>query len=288
MNAATRIPAEYRFPLHLEPSIATVWGLYNAAKQDVWDPADLPWGAFRADDHAPADLAAAALVWSHRLWVLYGRLSESPALLVRFCLERQRESDPKYMLSMRGSADAWHVDACERMAAALGGVVSAPADPAYAERFNLSLHREALTADMTLDSYVGAYVAYRDTIDAALLAGADSVARDPLAKAVLSRLAADRSRQADFGWLYLQSRAGVWTLGERSAIAGRVAVARAQFVDSGVLLPAPGAAPSALVEAYERAEKAGLGGVAAEGARRVLAALEDPIRQRFAALDVRL
>ena len=265
--AVTRIPVEYRFPLHLEPSVETVWDLYNDAKRTAWDPAAaIPWGTPIPGTQADRD--AARLVWSHRAWLAYGRLSESPALLVRFCLERQRESDPKYVLSVRGSEDAWHVDASERLAARFGGFIDSPGDAAYAAGFNLSLHRQLFSADESLDAQVAALVLDRDALDAALLAAAEP--RRPIRppSAALALMRRDRERQARFGALYLAGRAAGWDAAERATIRTVVARVRAQFVATGMLHPALGAAPPALAQAYERAAEAGLGGLACARCRR--------------------
>ena len=288
-QASTRIPAEYRFPLHLEPSLATVWNLYSASKQDIWDPAaDFAWERFSSADYSHEALTAARLVWSHRVWWFYGRLTETPALLVRFCLERQRESDPKYFLSMRGSEDAWHVDACQRMAAALGGLFDAPDDTGYAARFNIALHRHALDAERSLDSYVVAYVAFRDGLEADLLRAAEQCAGDPLVKALLARLWTDRERQSEFGWLYLRERASAWVLCEREEIAARLVECQARLLASGIMLPALGDAPASLRAAYELAAAAGLGGLSVEDARATLSRYRSRARERLAVLQIKL
>lgn len=267
--AATRIPVEYRFPLHLEPSVDTVWGLYNDAKRSVWDPATaIPWAAPVAA--GAAEREAARLVWSHRAWLAYGRLSEGPALLVRFCLERQRESDPKYMLSVRGSEDAWHVDASQRLAERCGGLVAAPADAAYADRFNIALHRQVFSADESLDAQVAALVLDRDGLDAALLAAAEVGARDPAVRAALALMRRDRERQARFGALYLAGRVKHWSPDDRAAVAAAVARGRSQFVAAGLLHPAAGSGPPDLIDAHERAAAAGLGGIGRGEAQAVV------------------
>jgi hypothetical protein len=281
----TRIPVEYRFPLHLEPSVETVWGLYNEAKRSVWDPASaIRWDAAVAG--APGDLDAARQVWSHRAWLAWGRLSEGPALLVRFCLERQRESDPKYMLSVRGAEDAWHVDAAQRLAARFGGFVGQPADAAYAEAFNLALHRQVFSADESLDAQVAALVLDRDALDAALLVAAERGARDDAVRDALALMRRDRERQARFGALYLAGRAAAWDAAERDRIRAAVARGRCQFVASGLLHPALGSGPATLAAAHDRAAAAGLGGVPCGEAAEVFASWTREADDRLAALGL--
>jgi hypothetical protein len=283
--AITRIPVEYRFPLHLEPAVATVWDLYNEAKQTAWDPAeDLPWAAPVAASGSERE--AARLVFSHRAWLAYGRLSEGPALLVRFCLERQRESDPKYVLAVRGSEDAWHLDACGRLAERFGGFVDGPGDERYAEAFNLALHRQLFSADESLDAHVAALVLDRDALDAALLSAALAIATDPAARAALQLMRRDRERQARFGALYLGERAQHWDAAERARIASAVSHARRQFITSGLLHPALGAGPEQLVAAHEVAAQSGLGGLGRAAAAQVVSTWSRAADTRLAALGL--
>lgn len=281
----TRIPVEYRFPLHLEPSVRTVWDLYNDAKRTVWDPADdVPWSS--AVNGSDTARAAARLVFSHRAWLAFGRLSEGPALLVRFCLERQRESDPKYMLSIRGSEDAWHVDACDRLAARFGGFIDAPRDARYAAAFNLALHRRLFSADESLDAQVAALVLDRDALDAALLGAALDGATDAAVRAALALMQRDRARQSLFGRLYLAGRAPGWDDAERARIRAAIALARQQFVDSGVLHPALGAGPEELALAHEHAAAAGLGGLSREAAALAVSTWRREAGERLDALGL--
>jgi hypothetical protein len=214
------IPVERRFPLHLEPSIGSIRDLYDQAKQSRWDPErDIPWGNFDPSRYAPEVLAAARLTWSRKAWTEYGGLPETPALIIRFCLEHERESDPKYFLTVRNTEEAWHLECCHRFAALCGGFVETPASAAYAALFNQGLHREALDASRSLDAYVAAHVGVQDGLDLELTRLSRDNARDPVARAILDRLVADKTRHAAFGWFYLETRAAGWSEAERRAIA---------------------------------------------------------------------
>jgi hypothetical protein len=217
------IPVERRFPLHLEPAIATIRDLYNQAKQSRWDPErDIPWDRFDTSRYPREVLAAARLTWSRKAWIEYGGLPETPALIIRFCLEHERESDPKYFLTVRGTEEAWHLECCHLFAEACGGFIEQPASPAYRALFNLGLHREALDAARSLDAYVAAHVAIQDGLDLALCRVSCDSATDPVAREILERLYADKVRHVAFGWLYLSSRAAGWSEAERRAIAAEI------------------------------------------------------------------
>jgi hypothetical protein len=268
--APARILQEYRFPLHLEPAVQSIWELYSRAKEGRWDPSrSIHWAGFDAARLEAGAREAARLAWSHRAWLLFGRLSETPALLVRFCLERQRESDPKYFLSLRGSEEAWHLDACHSFAERLGGFIAEPAHPEYARRFNQTLHREVLDADLDLDAYVGAYVALREQLEAALLEASLAATREPAMVQALELMLRDKRRHAQFGWLYLEQRRRQL---DGAQVAARATVMLERLYASGLMVPgwAPAVAGD-VASAVEVAGAAGLG-VAPMAAQR--AALE--------------
>lgn len=217
------IPVERRFPLHLEPAIRSIRELYDQAKQARWDPErDIPWASFDASRYSPEVLAAARLSWSRKAWTEYGGLPETPALIIRFCLEHERESDPKYFLTVRNTEEAWHLDCCHHFAELCGGFVEEPANPAYAALFNQGLHREALDASRSLDAYVAAHIGIQDGLDLELCRLHRDNASDPVARAILGRLVADKTRHAAFGWFYLETRAAGWSDTERRTIAAEV------------------------------------------------------------------
>lgn len=284
----TLILQEYRFPLHLEPKVESIWEVYSRAKAERWDPSrSVAWERLDAGALPAAARDGARLAWSHRAWLLFGRLSETPSLLVRFCLERQRESDPKYFLSLRGTDEAWHLDVCHRVAERCGGFVAEPADADYAARFNQTLHREVLDAGLGLDEYVGAYVALREHLEAALLAAARAATTEPVLASALDLMLRDKLRHAQFGWLYLAERRAQLDAATRAAIARRSQDMLERFYAGGLMVP--GYAPDIagdVATAQESAAAAGLG-VASFGAQRqaLRGALEDA-RARFAALGV--
>ena len=55
------------------------------------------------------------------LWIEATGLTETPALLMRFCMEAGREIDPKFYLTVRNTEEAWHVECFDRVAEAFGG-----------------------------------------------------------------------------------------------------------------------------------------------------------------------
>ncbi len=200
---------------------------------------------------------------------------------MRFCLERQRESDPKYFLSLRGTEEAWHLDACHGFAERLGGFLPEPAHRGYAARFNQTLHREALDADLGLDAYVGAYVALREQLEVALLDAARAATTEPVVAQALDLMLRDKRRHAQFGWLYLAQRCEQL---DGAEVARRAAEMIERFYFSGLMVP--GYAPIASDVAKAIEASTGLGFASFEKQKAALRAGLDESRQRFAALSI--
>lgn len=284
------ILTERRFPLHLEPSIGSIRELYDAAKQARWDPQrDIPWSDFDASRYSSETLGAAALSWSRRAWTEYGGLPETPALIIRFCLEHERESDPKYFLTVRNTEEAWHLECCHRLAEELGGFVAEPVNPRYQALFNQGLHREALDAARHLDAYVAAHVGLQDGLDLELYRAYRDNARDPVARAILDRLVADKIRHAAFGWFYLETRAPGWSEAERSEIVAEVTRVRDTIELAGFrCVWLAGDAAAEIVEADRVTRDAGLGAATRDEEEPVLRRFLDEVGEQFATLGIHL
>ena len=202
---------------------------------------------------------------------------------MRFCLERQRESDPKYFLSLRGADEAWHLDASHGFAERLGGFVAQPRDPGYAERFNQTLHREVLDAELGLDAYIGAYVALREHLEAALLESARTATTEPVMAQALELMLRDKKRHAQFGWLYLDQRKSDL---DARAIARRAQEMLERFYGSGLMVPGYSQYARDVAEAIDAAAGAGFGMATFAAQKRALQSALDSARSRFAGLSI--
>jgi hypothetical protein len=253
---------ERRFPLHLQPALYTIRDLYETAKAAHWDPEQhIPWAKFDASQYSAEQLSAAALSWSRRAWTEYGSLPETPAILIRFCLDSHGESDPKMFLTVRGSEEAWHTECCWRFAERLGGYRNAPEQAAYAQLFNQDFHREAFEPGISLDAYIAVHSALLDGLDLELHRGFLRHASDTVATAILKRMVEDKERHVAFGWRYLEERAPNWTDAIRTEIAAEIEQVLDGLVYAGYVAPwlAPEPLDSSIVEADIITRKAGLG-----------------------------
>ncbi|MGE0808286.1 MAG: hypothetical protein AB7L76_22300 [Burkholderiaceae bacterium] len=280
---------ERRFPLHLEPTLYTIRDLYESAKLAHWDPeTGIPWTKFDAAAYSAEQRRAAALSWSRRAWTEYSGLPETPAILIRFCLEHNGESDPKMFLTVRGSEEAWHTECCWRFAELLGGYVDAPAEPAYAQLFNQDFHREAFDPGLSVDAYVAVHAALLDGLDLALHRGFLRHAVDPVAQAILKRLVEDKERHVAFGWRYLSERAPAWDGAVRGEIAGEIEQVLEGLVYGGYVSPwlAPAPLSPTLVEADAITRQAGLGAMLPEEEAAIIGQYLDEAAGRLAQMQV--
>src|SRR4029077_4418494 len=248
--------------------------LYDQAKQARWDPErDIPWASFDASRYSAETLAAARLSWSRKAWTEYGGLPETPALIIRFCLEHERESDPKYFLTVRNTEEAWHLECCHRFAELSGGFVEEPADAAYRVLFEQGLHRQALDAARSLDAYVAAQIGIGDGLDLELCRLHRDNARDPAPRAILDRRARDKARHAAFGWFYLETRAAQWSDTDRAAIAAELEQVIRDVELKGFRCVWLGDAAGDIAEADRLTHAAGLGAATRDE--------EEPVLRRF-------
>jgi hypothetical protein len=295
MNAAaqrvTPIPTERRFPLNLHKADRSIRDLYEAAKVARWNPeTDLPWDHHAIAGIDPATLDAARRVWSRRAWVEYTGMTQTPALLIRFCLELNRESDPKYFLTVRNTEEAWHVESYHRYAEACGGYVDKPANPAWETVFNQTLYRDALDAEVSIDAYVAAHCAFVDGLEHELAQAWLRHAREPLARAVLERCLSDYERHAAFGWLYAARRAPGMDAALRERVAAALArhIGQVEFAGYHCAAFATRIDPSPEIDDLERVAAAGLGAAPADEEMAIFREWLVSSRERFADLGLAL
>lgn len=272
MTETTPIFAERRFPVGLDTVVPDIRDLYDRSKEGCWNPQrDVDWSDFTPSAYQPGDLAAAGLFWSRMAWVESTGLAETPSLLVRFCVERDREADPKLFLTVRSTEEAWHVECCHRFAELCGGYSDSPRSSAYADSFNRRFHREALHAETPLDAYVAAHCALADGLELALWEGYRNTATDPVASRILELCIADKRRHTEFGWSYLATRAPTWDETTRAEIGEYVSRYVTEVELEGyhcASLAGPGQADD-LVEAESSSAASGLGGVDADSERKI-------------------
>jgi hypothetical protein len=285
-----RLLIERRFPLEMNVTLPQIRELYDSGKAGRWNPhRDIDWGALRAQDYDAPVRNAARRTWSRRLWMEVTGLTETPALLVRFCMETGREIDPKFFLTVRNTEEAWHIECYERITEAFGGRLTRPAERGYENAFNRNLHRRVLDAEQHLDAYVACFAAFEDGLELELCRAWRADATNPAIASTLDRIIGDKERHAAFGWLYLASRAPHWSQAERELIADQLAAHIRDTELKGYHCPwlAPEFA-AAEAEADAVCAAAGLGGATRAAEEETLATYVANARQKLAELGVAL
>ncbi|MDO9435648.1 hypothetical protein [Hydrogenophaga sp.] len=287
----TAILVEQRFPLGLNTRIESIRSLYEQAKVGRWDPyRDVAWDDLRPGDHDKATCDAARRVWSRRAWTEYTALAETPALLVRFCLELGREADPKYFLTVRNTEEAWHIECFHEIAERLGGYLDRPGDAAWEPVFNQHRYRQALDGRQPIDPYVAVHCAMEDGLEFDLCALYREHSRDPAVAKVMERITAAKQRHAAFGWLYLEARAAQMEPLARAQVAEHIARWIGEVLWKGYHVPT---LSTDIDTAQDTADRhllaiAGLGAAEAADEEAVVVDWLARSRQRLAEFDIAL
>lgn len=285
-----RLLVEKRFPLEMNVTLPEIRALYDNGKAGRWNPhRDIDWAALKPEAYDASVLAAARRTWSRRAWIAATGLTETPALLMRFCMEVGREIDPKFYLTVRNTEEAWHVECFDRLAQALGGRIATPADHGYEAAFNRNLHRRVMNADQNLDSYVACFAAFEDGLELELLKTWRARTTNAAVAAMLDHVIADKERHAAFGWLYLAARAPHWSAQDRTLIADELTAYVRETELKGYHCPwlAPEHA-AAEAEADAVTAEAGLGAASRASEEDTLATYVANARQKLAEFGIAL
>lgn len=198
---------ESRFPLDLDSRIPRIRDLFHVATRNQWNPAtDVPWGDLDPAQYSEAQRFAARLYWSRRAWGEYGAISESPALLIRFCQEKHAP-DMRLFFTIRSQEEARHAEACYRMAERLGGYIQQPVQTAF--QGSVATHgvrKLALDPDSPLECVIAALVCAAEEIAFDVFKHLIDITPNPVARQVLKLIMRDEVRHCAFGWQFMASR----------------------------------------------------------------------------------
>src|SRR2546430_16011333 len=158
---------ERRFPLELAREGPALRELYSQSKGLHWNPeTDIAWDRLDPSRYDGATRQAASRTWSRRAWSVYPGLTESTALLIRFCLESgSLGMDAKLFLSFRPAEEAKHLEVCHMLAERLGGYEPDPGEPGLARVSNQPFAQVALDGDVPVEAYIAALGALDDQLD---------------------------------------------------------------------------------------------------------------------------
>jgi hypothetical protein len=283
---------ERRFPLEFAPEVPALRELYSQSKGLRWNPeTDIAWDRFDPSGYDKTTRAAASRTWSRRAWSVYPGLTESTALLIRFCLESgSLGMDAKLFLSFRPAEEAKHLEVCHMLAERLGGYQADPGEPGLARISNHPFGQAALDGELPVEAYVAALGALDDQLDLNLYVSHLQGAKDEVVRAALRLIAGDRARHVAFAWAFLGSRVPALDARGRAAVVAAVSDLLANVILAGYrntwLLPEKIREP--WLDAEAETARRGLGASTPAQERSVLRATIAQVRERFAAwkLDV--
>src|SRR5262245_37342464 len=283
---------ERRFPLEFVPEVPALRELYSQAKGLHWNPeTDIPWDRFDPARYDEETRDAASRTWSRRAWSVYPGLTESTALLIRFCLESgSLGMDAKLFLSFRPAEEAKHLEVCHMLADRLGGYTPDPGDPGLARVSNHPFAQAALDGDVPVEAYVAALGALDDQLDLNLYLSHLRQARDEIVRTALRLIAGDRARHVAFAWAFLGHRVPALDARGRAAVVEAVRDLLASVILAGYrntwLLTEKSREP--WLAAEEATARQGLGASTPAQERSVLRATVAQVRERFAAWRLEL
>jgi len=285
--------AEQRYPLPLKPVMPDVWELWQRSKTLEWDPqTDIPWHELRPEHYSAEQIMAARMYWSRRTWGEYGAISESPALLLRFCLEN-RHPELRFYFTMRTMEEGRHAEASWLMADRLGGYFPQPQNPPTVGAVGThGVRRMAFDPDTALEGIFASLVCAAEEILIDVFKATVDRATNPAVRRMMELILRDEVRHIAFGWQCLDHWAPSFTPEviqsiERAVITMIENVEFRGYRNLWLALEGGDATP-AEIDADRISCEAGLGGSTPEDEMRVFPEFLRKIRKRMAPWGVNI
>ena len=198
---------EQRFPLRLDVRMPRIRSLFRSATRKQWDPkTDIQWELLDRSKYREEQLMAAREYWSRRAWSEYGAISESPALLIRFCQDALAP-DLAYFFTIRSQEEARHAEVCYLMAERLGGYIEEPIVVDYQKSVSThGIRKMALDPGFSVDAIIAALVCGAEEVAFDVFKHLLDVTTHPTALQVIKAIMRDEVRHCAFGWFYLEHR----------------------------------------------------------------------------------
>ncbi len=283
---------EQRFPIDLGVHIPRIRDLYRAATKNQWDPiVDIDWDTLQPERYTDAQRDAGRLFWSRRAWGEYGAVSESPALLIRFCQEK-REPDLAFFFTIRTQEESRHAEASYLMAEKLGGYIHEPLKTEFQKAVAThGVRKMALDPDTPLEAIIGGLICALEEFAFDWFKVMIESASNPAVNRLLRLILRDEVRHCAFGWHYLEHRLPHMTRDEIDAVARATAETIEHVELTGYRVPwlAPDSEAARAEMAADRiCVEAGLGATVEEQEKPIFVATMQRIRAQMAAMGMTL
>jgi hypothetical protein len=292
MTATLLDQAEQRFPINLDVRIPRIRDLYRASTKNQWDPVtDIDWDTLHPERYTDAQRDAARLFWSRRAWGEYGAVSESPALLIRFCQEK-REPDLAFFFTIRTQEESRHAEASYLMAEKLGGYIQEPLKTEFQKAVAThGVRKMALDPATPLEAIIGGLICALEEFAFDWFKIMIESATNPAVNRLLRLILRDEVRHCAFGWHYLEHRLPDMSADEIAAVARATADTIEHVELTGYRVPwlAPDSEAARAEMAADRiCWAAGLGATVEETEKPMFVATMQRIRAQMAALGMAL
>jgi hypothetical protein len=203
---------ERRFPLNLHPTYPDLRNLWDQANKLWWDPKTaIPWEKFERSKYSKEQLDAARLYWSRRAWTEYTGTAEDPAILLRLCIEPDREADARIFYAMQTLEETRHCIASYLFAERLGGYMDRPPIAPPKSTHHRGIRERILNPDNSFEAFVIAHICIGETIAAKMFEARYRHTTDPIAKELVRLIMRDEARHIQFGWKYMTHKFKTFT-----------------------------------------------------------------------------
>ena len=252
---------------------------------------DIPWAELHPERYTEEQIMAARLHWSRRTWGEYGAISESPALLLRFCLEN-RLPDLRFFFTMRTQEEGRHAEASWLMAERLGGYFPQPQNPPTVSAVGThGVRRMAFDPETSLEGIFASLVCAAEEILIDAFKATVHKATNPAVRRLMELILRDEVRHIAFGWQCLDAWAPTFTP-ETVKNIERAVTQMIQNVEfngyRNLWLAVEGGSATPLeIDADRVACEAGLGGTTPEDEMRIVPQFIKKIRARMAPWGVK-
>jgi hypothetical protein len=282
---------EQRFPLSINRDIPGIRELWRKSKNMYWDAEkDIPYSSFDSAKYSKEQLDAARLCWSRRAWTEYTGIIESPAMLIRLCLDGQAPIEAKFVLAAKVIEEARHCEASFLLAEAMGGYVQEPPPGDAIQRMIIAGFRDrlAFNPEISADAALAGWHVISEGIALDIFAARYKRTTEPVTREVIRLIMQDEVRHVQVGWEYLEHRVPHMTQDEVKVVENVVLDIMENVEMKGfhsICLLSESEA-SVMREAEAIAAEARLGFCSAEEEHRVFVASIQGIRKRFAKMGI--
>ena len=199
----------------------SMWGgaverRYRSLRPEV---ESLPWDSFSLEGASPQAVLSARSTWTEAAFQEH-RTGAACAATLQALITAQAPIDLVAMASRFTLDEMVHVELCARLASLFGGGAPIAYDPKQV----IALPDPSLSPLLSAAELVVRNFCVGEALSIPLLRGSWHAARQPLIKAILSRIVKDEAAHGAFGWIFLDWADEALTEADRAHLARQAAL----------------------------------------------------------------